>query len=73
MTRDCVPPEPSIPSERSFSHVGAAAAFLGVVVYFTSAVLHPGTPPHETRAGFEHYASEPYWGVIHLGELLGVC
>lgn len=61
-----------MPADRSFSRVGAAAAFLGLIVYFTASVLHPGTPPHETRAAFAHYAREPYWGVIHLAELLGI-
>ena len=72
MAQQTVSAELVIPSERSFSRVGAAGAFLGLLVYFTSAVLHPGTPPHETRAAFEHYAGEPYWGVIHLAELLGI-
>jgi hypothetical protein len=65
-------PRSGMPSDRSFSRVGAGAAFLGLIVYFTAAVLHPGTPPHETRAAFAHYADEPYWGVIHLAELLGI-
>lgn len=64
--------EAAAPSERAFSRIGAVAAFLGLVVYATSMVLHPGTPPHETRAAFEHYAREGYWGVIHLAELLGI-
>ena len=60
------------PSETSFSRIGAAAAAIGLLVYFTSTVLHPGIPPHETATAFEHYAREPYWGVIHLVELLGI-
>lgn len=60
------------PSDVSFSRVGAAAAVIGLVVYFVSVVLHPGTPPHETATAFAQYAQEPYWGVIHLAELLGV-
>jgi hypothetical protein len=64
--------ELTLSSDRSFSRIGATAAFLGVLIYFTAAVLHPGTPPHETRAAFHHYAQEPWWGVIHLAELLGV-
>ena len=72
MTQQTISAEIAIPSERAFSRVGAAGAFLGLLVYFASAVLHPGTPPHETRAAFEHYAREPYWGVIHLAELLGI-
>ena len=60
------------PSDRHFSRVGAAAALLGLIVYATAAMLHPGTPPHETRAAFAHYAQEPLWGVIHLLELLGI-
>ena len=60
------------PSESHFSRVGAAAAFAGLAVYVASAVLHPWTPPHETEAAFAHYATEPRWGLIHLGELLGV-
>ena len=72
MAQQTVSAEFTTPSDRSFSRVGAAGAFLGLLVYFTSVVLHPGTPPHATRAAFEHYAGEPYWGVIHLAELLGV-
>lgn len=64
--------QPIGPPDRQFSGVGAVAAILGVVVYFISAMLHPGTPPHETEAAFAHYAVEPFWGVIHLAELLGV-
>jgi hypothetical protein len=72
MTQQTGPAELAVPADRSFSHVGAAGAFLGLVVYFTSVVLHPGTPPHETHAAFEHYAGEPYWGIIHLAELVGI-
>jgi hypothetical protein len=72
MTPYTAVPDVAIPAERSFSQVGAVAAPLGLVVYFTSVVLHPGTPPHETRAAFEQYAAEPYWGIIHLLELLGI-
>lgn len=60
------------PSERHFSRVGSVAAILGLVVYSGSAVLHPWTPPHHTETAFAHYAAEPYWALIHLGELLGV-
>ncbi len=60
------------PSERYFSRVGAVAAILGLVIYGGSAVLHPWTPPHHTEAAFAHYAAEPYWALIHLGELLGI-
>lgn len=59
-------------TDRHFSRVGAFAAILGLFVYAVSAVLHPGIPPHETRIAFEHYAREPFWGVIHLAELLGI-
>jgi hypothetical protein len=72
MTQQTGPAELAVTADRSFSRVGAVGAFLGLVVYFASVVLHPGTPPHETRAAFEHYASEPYWGVIHLGEFVGI-
>lgn len=65
-------PTSEVPADLAFSRVGAAAALIGLAVYFTSAALHPGIPPHETRTAFEHYAREPYWGVIHLGELLGI-
>ena len=41
-------------------------------MYVVSAVLHPWTPPHETAAAFQHYAAEPMWALIHLGELLGI-
>lgn len=58
--------------DRHFSRVGAFAAVLGLFVYATSAVLHPGIPPHETATAFEHYAREPFWGVIHLAELVGI-
>jgi hypothetical protein len=71
MVQQTDPAELTTPLDRSFSRVGAAAAFLGLLVYFISVALHPGTPPHETSAAFEHYAGEPYWGVIHLAELLG--
>lgn len=60
------------PSERHFSRVGSLAAVCGLIVYATAAVLHPWTPPHETREAFAHYANEPMWGLIHLGELLGI-
>lgn len=60
------------PSERHFSRVGAIAAALGILIYATSAVLHPGTPPHETEAAFARYAAEPHWALIHLAELLGI-
>lgn len=59
------------PSERSFSRVGVAATVSGLVIYFMSALLHPGTPPHETEAAFADYASEPNWAFIHLGEFFG--
>lgn len=72
MTQHTSPSELALLSERSFSRIGAAAAFLGVLVYFASAALHPGTPPHETRAAFQRYALEQWWGVIHLAELLGI-
>lgn len=62
----------SFPCDSYFSRVGAICAVLGLAAYSTSAVLHPGTPPHETRAAFAHFAQEPLWGVIHLLELLGV-
>ena len=62
----------SSPSESHFSRVGAVAAFAGLVVYVTSAVLHPGIPPHETKEAFTHYAAQPAWALIHLGELLGI-
>lgn len=60
------------PSDRRVSRVGAVSAFIGLVIYATAVVLHPGTPPHETRAAFADYAREPLWGLIHLGELLGI-
>jgi len=60
------------PSDRHFSRVGALTALLGLIVYGTSAMLHPGTPPHETQAAFAEYAEEPLWGLIHLGEFLGI-
>jgi hypothetical protein len=60
------------PSERHFSRVGAVAAVLGILIYGVSAVLHPGTPPHETEAAFAQYAAEPHWALIHLAELLGI-
>lgn len=60
------------PSARYFSRVGALAAICGLVVYTTAAMLHPWTPPHETQAAFAEYAREPMWGLIHLGELLGI-
>jgi hypothetical protein len=72
MTQQTDPAELAAPADRSFSRVGAAGAFLGLIVYFTSVLLHPGTPPHETRAAFEHYAGERYWGIIHLAELVGI-
>ncbi len=59
------------PSERHLSRVGAVAAVAGLVLYGASAVAHPGTPPQETEAAFADYASEPYWALIHLTELLG--
>lgn len=59
-------------ADHSFSRVGVISAILGLAIYTTAAVLHPGTPPHETRAAFAHYAEESLWGVIHLAELLGV-
>ncbi|MEJ7930170.1 hypothetical protein WG922_09300 [Ramlibacter sp. AN1015] len=71
MTQKDLAFEAGAATDRSLSRVGAAGAFLGLVVYFTSAVLHPDTPPHDTRAAFAHYADEPYWGIIHLAELLG--
>ena len=60
------------PADRHFSRVGAVTAISGLIVYATAAVLHPGAPPHETRAAFADYAREPLWGVIHLGELFGI-
>ena len=60
------------PSERHFSRVGTVAAFSGLVVYGAAAAFHPWTPPHETEAAFADYAAEPYWVLIHLGELLGI-
>jgi hypothetical protein len=42
------------------------------LIYGGSAVLHPGTAPHETEAAFAHYAQESNWALIHLGELLGI-
>jgi hypothetical protein len=60
------------PSERHFSKVGAVAAISGLVIYGASAVLHPWTPPHETKAAFADYAVEPIWPLFHLGELLGI-
>ncbi len=59
-------------TERRISRGGAIAAMLGLAVYATSAALHPGTAPHHTEAAFAHYASEPNWALIHLGELLGI-
>ncbi len=59
-------------SERSFSHAGAFAAVAGVLIHGVSAFLHPGTAPHHTEAAFAHYATEGNWGLIHLGELLGI-
>ena len=59
-------------TDRSFSRVGTAAAIIGLVVYSASVAMHPGTPPHDTSAAFEDYASEQYWGLIHLAELLGI-
>lgn len=59
-------------SERQFSRVGAIAAIAGLLIYGGSAVLHPGTAPHETEAAFAHYAQESNWALIHLGELLGI-
>lgn len=59
-------------SEEHFSRLGAVAAFIGLLIYFVSAVLHPGTAPHHTEAAFAHYATEQNWALIHLGELLGV-
>lgn len=72
MTQRTGPADPADPADRSFSRVGAVGAFLGLAVYFASVVVHPGTPPHETRAAFDDYAGAPYWGVIHLAELVGI-
>lgn len=69
-TRTCIERHTG-PSDSHFAVAGAAAAFMGPVVYFTSAMLHPWTPPHETAAAFAHYAQEAHWGMIHLGEFLG--
>lgn len=60
------------PSDRHFSRAGTVTAIGGLIVYATAAVLHPGTPPHETHAAFADYARAPLWGFIHLGELLGI-
>lgn len=57
---------------RTFSRIGAVAGSVGILVYAASAILHPGTAPHHTEAAFSHYAAEPYWALIHLGELLGI-
>lgn len=62
--------EPS--SEHRLCRLGAVAAVAGLGVYAVSAFLHPGTAPHRTEAAFAHYATEPNWGLIHLGELLGI-
>ena len=59
-------------SERHFSRLGSGAGAAGVLIYGASAVLHPGTAPHHTEAAFAHYATEANWGLIHLGELLGI-
>jgi hypothetical protein len=66
------PKRRTVSSERRSLHWGAAAAFAGLLVYGGAALLHPGTAPHETEAAFAHYADEPNWGLIHLGELLGI-
>lgn len=60
------------PSERYFSKVGTIAAILGLLVYAVSAYLHPWTPPHHTHEAFADYATESYWAIYHLGELLGI-
>lgn len=67
-----MPPRSAPPPDRRFSRIGAIAAFAGLIVYTVSALLHPGTAPHETHAAFAEYAREPMWGVIHLMELLGI-
>ena len=59
-------------SERQFSRLGVTAAALGLAIYVIAAFLHPGTAPHLTAEAFAHYAGEPYWALIHLGELLGI-
>jgi hypothetical protein len=62
----------NVPSERYFSKVGTIAAFSGLVIYAAAQLFHPWTPPHETEAAFADYAAVQYWGLIHLGELLGI-
>ena len=59
-------------SEKHFSRVGSIAAISGLVIYQVFSMLHPRTPPYETEAAFADYAAEPYWVVIHLGEMLGI-
>ena len=41
-------------------------------MYTTSAVLHPGIPPHEKKEAFTHYAAQSGWALIHLGELFAI-
>ena len=59
-------------TDRNFSRIGAVVAFAGIVVYATSATLHPLIPPHDTERAFTAYAAERHWALIHLGELLGI-
>jgi hypothetical protein len=52
--------------------MGGIAAISGLIIYQIFLILHPHTPPYETEAAFADYAAEPYWVIIHLGEMLGI-
>jgi len=54
-------------------HLGASAAFIGLVMLIMFTVLHPlGSDPSDAPAAFAEYAADSHYVWIHLGQFAGI-